>query len=189
MAGGWLSSSPIIRSSQLGKPADRLPGETNSPGAGGVGGVAGCSEAGCVGIGVGKVVAKGGTAVDTGVTGGGSRAGPTGQAQHGDSRKNRHQDGQFYDRFHVMNHSLLLPWAAPKDWAGLGIRRGAWTFCAQDVRRTGEGLPKKIRPCFHSAEFINIRRHDFGYPGSKIQEIIGGRLNNSPAQGPRRVAG
>ena len=76
MAGGWLSSSPIIRSSQLGKPADRLPGETNSPGAGGVGGVAGCSDAGCVGIGVGKVVAKGGTAVDTGATGVGAALDP-----------------------------------------------------------------------------------------------------------------
>lgn len=70
LADGWLSSSRSIRSSQLGRPADTMVGETASPGAEGVGvGVAaGRSEVIGVGVGAGKVVVNGGTDEDTGAT-------------------------------------------------------------------------------------------------------------------------
>ena len=56
LPGGWLSSSPSIRSSQLGRLADAMIGETDSTGAEGVGVAAGRSDIAGVGEGVGKVV-------------------------------------------------------------------------------------------------------------------------------------
>ena len=120
LAGGWLSRSRSIRTSQLGRFADTLVGGKDSPGADGVGGVAGGPEVDGVGEGVGKGVSIGGTVSDIGATGVGAELGPQARLNAAIAERSNIRTDVLMDGFMASFIVSFSPWRPPKVGTNFG---------------------------------------------------------------------